>query len=173
MKCQLCKKQWGICNPEDVSPSFKRRCYEIVQEAKQAEITISWAILHYGFVWFIFFFSPNPVQFKSCKYLMLCEYAGAVHKSLLGRMLYVAGWFCVTPPGQARRPILPWEKVTVKMGFSPRVTPCHVMFQGVLVKSSQASSCSCFVTRKWFCETNLDFLTMALCRYKGEHTCSH
>lgn len=29
--------------------------YKIVQEAKQADITISWVILHYRFVWFGFF----------------------------------------------------------------------------------------------------------------------
>lgn len=28
--------------------------YKIVQEAKQADITISWVILHYRFVWFGF-----------------------------------------------------------------------------------------------------------------------
>lgn len=120
----------------------------------------------------LFFFSPHPVQFKSCKYLMPCEYAGAAHQSLL----YIGGWVCVTPPGQAQRPILPWEKVTVKMGFYTKcqsVTPCHVVSQGVLAKSREASSCSCFITRKRFCKTDLDFLTMGLCRYKGEHMWSH
>lgn len=29
--------------------------YKIVQEAKQADITVSWVILHYRFVWFDFF----------------------------------------------------------------------------------------------------------------------
>jgi len=40
---------------------------EILQEAKQADATISWVILHYWFVWFGSS-SPHPIHLKSRKH---------------------------------------------------------------------------------------------------------
>lgn len=60
MVCWLCQKQQGICNPKNISPSFKgtkTSTYEIVQEAKQAGATICWVVLHLEFVFIIFFSS--------------------------------------------------------------------------------------------------------------------
>lgn len=125
MKFQFYKTWWGIRNPEKNSFSFKRTkmfTYKIVQEAKQADITISWVILHYRFVWFGFCFSSSytsqVLQIRNGLWIFLLTWHSVL--CMVGSCKYA--YVCVTPPGYSEqgktwRPSLLWEKVTVKVGF--------------------------------------------------------
>lgn len=117
------KKQWGIHNPENNSPSFKRMkmpTYKIFQEAKQADITISWVILlqiRLVCCLLFFFFLIILYSFSPCEYCCWCGtevFTGLVALSRRGVSVTTLG-----SPEQrkTRRTSLPWEKETVKVGF--------------------------------------------------------